>query len=339
MNLYKRGQTWWCKFRVDNKLYQYSCRTRNKNEAQEIAAALHGDAVREIFNIPKKFKVVKNLKECWEEYLKSLVNAKTTLARKKVAASHFINAFGGMPVSEITALKIKEYQLTRRLEIMETKKNLEPDISFRSVNLELSTLSHLFNFCMEKAYIDKNPAAGIKKLYQGKRNIYLSQEEQDRLISSASSHLRPFLAFSMLTGLRKSDALGLKWDDVDLKELAYKAWINKTKKWEIYPLSRAAGSILKDMKKECEYVFSFRGKKIVDIKRAFNTAVKKSGLSGKAGLTPHALRHIFITRLTEKGVKSKFIRDAAGHMTEEMSERYKHLSPDALRAELDKAFD
>ena len=339
MNLYKRGQTWWCKFRIDNKLYQYSCKTRNKNEAQEIAAALHGDAVRDKFNIPKRFKVKRNLKECWEEYLKSLINAKTTLARKKVASGHFLKAFGSILIEEITPAKIKEYQLTRRLEIIESKKNLEPDISFRSINLELSTLSHLFNFCMEKAYIDINPVAGIKKLYQGKRNIYLSQEEQGRLISAASPHLRPFLAFSMLTGLRKSDALGLKWNDVDLKEMIYKVWINKTKKWEIYPLSRAAGSVLNDIKKESEYVFSYRGKKIGDIKRAFNTAVKRAELSGKTGLTPHALRHIFVTRLTEKGVKSKFIRDAAGHMTEEMSERYKHLSPDALRAELDKAFD
>ncbi len=73
MNLYKRGDIYWVKFRLDNKLYQYSCKTKDKATAQEIAAAIYADTIRDRFNIPLKNKVnVENVfNKTLDEYIKS----------------------------------------------------------------------------------------------------------------------------------------------------------------------------------------------------------------------------------------------------------------------------
>ncbi|MHB8231964.1 MAG: hypothetical protein ACYDDB_03575 [bacterium] len=62
---------------------------------------------------------------------------------------------------------IKNYQLSRKLEIIDLPKNAgkrENEISFRSVNMEIGTLSNFFNYCIEKDYTDNNPVLKIKKL-------------------------------------------------------------------------------------------------------------------------------------------------------------------------------
>ena len=55
MNIYKRGQVYWCKFSIDNKLYQYSCKTKEKEIAKEIASAIYADTIRNRFNLPVKY--------------------------------------------------------------------------------------------------------------------------------------------------------------------------------------------------------------------------------------------------------------------------------------------
>ena len=57
MRIYKRGQTYWCEFAVDKKRYQYSCKTKDKDVAEEVASAMHADIIRNRFNIPAKNKV------------------------------------------------------------------------------------------------------------------------------------------------------------------------------------------------------------------------------------------------------------------------------------------
>ena len=63
------------------------------------------------------------------------------------------------------------------------------EISFRTVNLEISILYNFFNFSIKKGYIDKNPCAGIKKLNELSRLKTLSDEDIDNLINGATNKL------------------------------------------------------------------------------------------------------------------------------------------------------
>ena len=80
------------------------------------------------------------------------------------------------------------------------------------------TLSNFFNFCIERNYIDKNPAFKIKKLNELSLLKTLSDEDIEKLIAGATNKLtRDLITFLIYTGCRKGEALNLKWDDVDLQ--------------------------------------------------------------------------------------------------------------------------
>ena len=147
-----------------------------------------------------------------------MTNDKKTVKNKKIAAKHFLEALNDSNISDITGLDIKEYQSKRRFEILEQSKNQlkkESKINFRCVNLEIATLRHFFNFCIEKGYIDKNLCAGVKKLNELSRLKTLSDSDIQKLIDGATNKLaRDLITFLIYTGCRKGEALNLKWDDV-----------------------------------------------------------------------------------------------------------------------------
>ncbi len=91
----------------------------------------------------------------------SLINSSRTVINKTVESKHFLPFFDNKEIINIKSADIKSYQLQRKLEIMNLTKNAgkrEQDITFKSINNELGTLSNFFNFCVEKGYADKNPA-------------------------------------------------------------------------------------------------------------------------------------------------------------------------------------
>ena len=120
MNIYKRGQVYWCKFTIDNKRYQYSCKTKDKEMAQEIASAIYADTIRSRFNIPAKNKAVYIFKEVFKEYIKNQSVGIKTVERRKIAAKHFLPVLENKNIANITVNDIKTYQLQRKLEIMAT---------------------------------------------------------------------------------------------------------------------------------------------------------------------------------------------------------------------------
>ena len=135
MRIYKRGQTYWCEFRLDNKHYQYSCKTKEKETAQEIAAAIYADTIRDRFNIPVKNKAQRLFTETYQEYLKSLSNSTKTVINKNIAFKHFLQVFKDKNIAEITTTDIKTYQLQRRLEIMNKNAGKkESEINFDWLN-------------------------------------------------------------------------------------------------------------------------------------------------------------------------------------------------------------
>jgi integrase len=99
--------------------------------------------------------------------------------------------------------------LNRKLEITSLEKNSgkrEAEISFRTVNLEISILYNFFNFSIKKGYIDKNPCVGIKKLNELSRLKTLSDEDIEKLINGATNKLtKDLISFLIYTGCRKGD--------------------------------------------------------------------------------------------------------------------------------------
>jgi integrase len=127
--------------------------------------------------------------------------------------------FKDKSILSITSDNIENYQLKRQWEIAAIKNNKRlQDISFRTVNIEMSELKFFFNYCIKKGYIEKNPCTGIKKLNELSRLKTLSDEDINKLIAGATNKLtRDLISFLIYTGCRKGEALNLKWDNIDTK--------------------------------------------------------------------------------------------------------------------------
>nr|WP_255725547.1 tyrosine-type recombinase/integrase [Frankia sp. Cj3] len=62
-----------------------------------------------------------------------------------------------------------------------------------------------------------------------------------------------------------------------------------------------------------------------------------SALGLPKALTPHSLRHSWVTHLTEDGVDRRFIQEAVGHRCDTSTAIYTHVSGDFMNTALRKA--
>jgi integrase/recombinase XerC len=65
----------------------------------------------------------------------------------------------------------------------------------------------------------------------------------------------------------------------------------------------------------------------------------RDALGLPADLTPHALRHSWVTHLTEDGVDRRFIQEAVGHRCDTSTAIYTHVSGDFMNTALRKALE
>ncbi len=342
MRIYKRGNIYWTEFIVSNKRYQMSTKTKDKKLAEEIAAALQADAVRNKFNIPQKYNKNYLFKEVFKQYLKNQNVSKKTIEIRIVAANHFLPVLNNSDIKNISVAYIEKYQLKRKIEVLSMPKNKgkrEQDISFRLVNIEIATLYNFFGFCIKKGYIDKNPAAGIKKLNELSRLKTLSDSDIEKLINGATNKLtRDLITFLIYTGCRKGEALNLKWDDVDMQNDVIAIKGTKTKYDRYIPISKPLKELLRHIKKnqDCLYVFNKNGAKLSDFKRSFHTACKNAGLKD---MHIHDLRHVFASKMVMNGTSLFITGELLGHRTTQMTKRYSHLVPSTLRKAVDDVWE
>jgi len=75
-------------------------------------------------------------------------------------------------------------------------------------------------------------------------------------------------------------------------------------------------------------VFTYKGKPIASISKAFNNACIRAGIKN---LRFHDLRHTFATRLVLAGVDLATVSKLLGHSSIQMTMRYAHPTPEALK--------
>ena len=80
-------------------------------------------------------------------------------------------------------------------------------------------------------------------------------------------------------------------------------------------------------------VFTYRGKPLKDIRTAYKNACERAGIKN---LRFHDLRHTFATRLVLSGVDLASVSKLLGHSSIQMTMRYSHPTPEALRRAVSK---
>ncbi len=160
--------------------------------------------------------------------------------------------------------------------------------------------------------------------------VLLNEFQIKSLLDSCNHvHQRTFIMLAIYTGMRHTEILSLKWDDVFLEKklIKLRAKTTKAKRTRIVPLIPILLKYLTFIKQECDHVVCYLGRKLVIFRKSWSTITKKAGLTH---LRIHDLRHHFITLLTTSGVPNRIIQEIAGHGNLAMTERYSNLSVDHI---------
>jgi integrase len=249
------------------------------------------------------------------EYLE-IKSDKRSLNCDRLAFNQLLPIFGNSFMHTITRGEVEAYVRTRK-----------KAVSGATVNRTLALLRHMFNIAIDKGYVRDNPIRGIKKLKEApwRRKYVYSEDELQMLVNAAAPHLRPILAIAIGTGLRKGDNLGLRWNQIDFEHNVITLFMQKTGEAIEIPMLPMVREVLWRMKAtagETPFVSTyFPGKKIGDIKTAFNGALRRSGLAEK-GYHFHDIRRTFATMLYNRGVHLTKIQRLLGHKSITTTERY-----------------
>ncbi|MEQ1857492.1 MAG: site-specific integrase [Longimicrobiales bacterium] len=143
------------------------------------------------------------------------------------------------------------------------------------------------------------------------------------------------IRFLLLTGFREKEALGLRWDTVNLERKVAVLPDTKTGK-SVRRLGAAAVLLLDSLPrvKRSPYVFpgSKPGKPLVEINRVWYAVRHAAGLDD---VRLHDLRHSFASAVASAGGSLLMIRNLLGHKDTTTTAKYAHLLEDPVQATAD----
>lgn len=269
---------------------------------------------------------------------------------------------------ELGAIKVSDI---RHSDIEQLHNRLAKTVPYRA-NRTVSVLSKMLSLAVKWEMRTDNPARGIERAPEEKRERFLTIAEIARLGDALAAHREKAtanaLVLLLLTGARRGEMLAARWTEFDLDA---GVWLKpsahtKTKKEHRVPLSGQALTLLTSMRAEAErekqrggkaeFVFpGIDGKPLQEIKRSWLSICRTAGLAeqiekkdargkvvkgtnGKplmawrATVRIHDLRHTYASILASAGLSLPVIGRLLGHTQSSTTLRYAHLLDDPLRA-------
>jgi integrase/recombinase XerD len=208
----------------------------------------------------------------------------------------------------------------------------ERGLSPASVNLALSALKFFYEGILKMHIFE-----GIKPPKPEKKLPTVLTKSEIMKMIEVTENPKHKLLIEMIysSGLRVSEAVNLKVDDLELKEGMGTVRGGKGRKDRNIILSKALidhlEDYLLDKKTECPFIFSVKDRPITV--RQAQKVIKKASI--KAGIKKnvfcHALRSSFATHLLESGTDIRIIQELLGHSSISTTERYTKVTRDQLK--------
>ncbi len=205
-------------------------------------------------------------------------------------------------------------------------------------NRTVSLLSKMFSLAIKWDMRTDNPAKGIERYPEEKRERFLSTDEIQRLSAALADQPNQTAANAvrllMLTGARRGEVLSATWDQFDL---AGGVWTKpsahtKQRKEHRVPLSAPAIQLLTEIAEttDGDHVFPGRNSEepLTDLKAFWARVCKAAKITG---VRVHDLRHSYASILASHGYSLPMIGALLGHTQPATTARYAHLYDEPLR--------
>jgi integrase len=238
---------------------------------------------------------------------------------------------GYMLLSDVTPdiiTKVKDKLLS---EVVRTNKKRSPTTVLRY----MASLSTAFSTAVNDwRWLEDSPMRTIKKPTPPRGRVrFLDDGERTKLLAackeSSNPWLYPCVILALSTGMRQGELMGLKWQDVNLKDGYLILHETKNGERRRVPLAGLGLELLREHAKvrrlDNDLLFpgTVHKTKPIDLRKPFETALKAAAIND---FHWHDLRHCTASYLAMNGASLAEIAEVLGHKTLQMVKRYAHLS-------------
>jgi integrase/recombinase XerD len=252
--------------------------------------------------------------------------------------SRFIDFNGDLPFATVDSGQIRAFLLHCREEGQDS----------RSTARYLSSLKSFFKFLCDEQHLEVNPAENLEspQIWHKLPGV-LSLVDVEALLSAPDPKTlfgvrdKAMLEILYATGLRVSELVSLKRDDVDL-EVGFLRSLGKGAKERVVPLGAVAQEAVQDYllmarglflkgKTAHELFITRRGSKMT--RQGFWKILKAYALKANisTSISPHTLRHAFATHLLERGADLRVVQEMLGHADIATTQIYTHILEERMR--------
>ena len=261
-----------------------------------------------------------SVRQFWERFRDEYcVPRMTSWKRYQLSFKTLNSVLGDITIREFSRAHLHGYIKSRKGKVSDS-----------TINRDIAAVKKMFSFAFDVEAVETNPLIRFKIIPVQETALRVpTREEFEKLIESMPTpEMSAFVAIIGETGLRKSEALNIKWNDIDLQRDRLILENTKGKKVRYIPLSKQAIDKILEIPRyvEIENVFvhdsgPYRGKRIVNPDKQFRTGRKLAGLNW---LTIHGLRHYRATAWLQHGADIRSVQEKLGHKDIQTTMRYAH---------------
>ena len=320
-----RGNRW--QVRVRRKGHPTETRSFSaRQDAEKWARALEADMDRGVYapvGEAQRITLGDLIKRYLIEVTPTLKGAKEDTIRLRAMMRH---PMCNLALTAVTPTKIAKFR-DERLQ----------KVSSGTVIRELAYVSAIINHARREWSINiENPVSRVRKPSSpAGRDRVLTSVEEVRLFEALrptgrrSPWLLPLVVLALETAMRRSELLGLRWQDVNLGKRTASLHDTKNGEGRVVPLSSKAVEILQALPRSiCGRVIPLTS---FAASAAFDRATERADIKG---LRFHDLRHTAITRMAAKLPNVIELAAVSGHKSLRMLQRYYHPRAEDLAQKL-----
>jgi integrase len=196
-------------------------------------------------------------------------------------------------------------------------------------------LAQAFKLSIERKRLTASPV--IRHLPErNARQGFFGDADFKKVVAELPTYLQDFTRFGYLVGWRKGEIASLLWADLDGDVIRLRPEHSKNGVGRSVPLRDAQfkpteiGQIIESRRlvrtfsgasgpQLSAYVFHCEGSPIGDLRKAWATACKKTGM---VGMLFHDLRRTAVRNMVRAGVPERVAMEISGHRTRSIFDRY-----------------
>ncbi len=314
MSLYKRkdSSVWWVKFHQSGKVVQRSTGTTDKVKAQEYHDRLKASLWdQERLGIRPRYSWQQAAVR-WIEETSHKATHKDDIAKLKWLHS----LLGGLMLDEVT------------LDVIARIKEARLKVASKSTaNRYLALVRAVLKRSVEEwEWLDKVPKVRLFQEPKG-RTRHLSVEQIQILLQELPEHQRDIVIFALVTGMRYSNVVLLKWTHVVMEQRRIWVDFDDSKTSEFGKALNQLGMdvLTRQLGKHPESVFTYRGRPVKHVNgRSWRNALNRAGI---VDFRWHDLRHTWASLQLAAGATLHELMAMGNWKGMAMPLRYAHHDP------------